>query len=110
MARLNGHYATRLPRADLAATGAASDDRAARPRVPQAAARLALRGRREEVNGQMTCVHSVSTRRPIATRQSLFGEVAPLLRDEELARAPARAVDGARGRQVHDHLLESVFW
>ena len=53
---------------------------------------------------------SVSTRRPIAMRQSLVGEVVTRLRDEELARAPARSVDGARGVQLHGHLLYSVSW
>ena len=41
----------RLHSMHLAASGAAGDDRAARPRVPQAAARLAPRGLRE-VNGK----------------------------------------------------------
>ena len=43
--------AARLPCVDLDAAGAAGEGRAVRPRVPQAAARLAPRGRRE-VNGK----------------------------------------------------------
>ena len=99
--------AARLPSANLAASEAPYDGRAARPRVSQAAARSKSGGRRA-ANGEITCVYCGSPRRPIATHPSLVGEVAPLLRDDERRRATARRVAGARGGRHHDHLRESV--
>jgi len=110
---LKGHIvvgvqrAAGLPSANLAASEAPYDGRAARPRVSQAAARSKSGGRRA-ANGEITCVYCGSPRRPIATHPSLVGEVAPLLRDDERRRATARRVAGARGGRHHDHLRESV--
>ena len=107
----NGHRAgaARLRCVDLAASGAAGEGRAARLRVPQAAARLAPRGRRE-LNGKEHVRVQREQRRRIATQQLLVGESARVLRDEEWPRASARPVGEAPGDQLRGHSLESVFW
>ena len=98
----------RLHSMDLAASGAAGEGRAARLRVPQAAARLAPRGRRE-LNGKQHVRVQREHRRRIATQRLLVGESARVLRDEEWPRASARPVGEAPGDQLHGHLVESVF-
>ena len=99
----------RLHSMHLAASGAAGEGRAARLRVPQAAARLAPRGRRE-LNGKEHVRVQREQRRRIATQQLLVGESARVLRDEEWPRASTRPVGEAPGDQLHGHFLESVFW